>query len=106
MELYRDVSLDVLIAHLRHAAREAILVQDACNLSGVVHSFSRVMSLLSEVSNRQRRGTDWKNHHPIAVLYANKIASLTGAETAVVFSKAYTRCQKISDPESPELGWE
>ncbi len=106
MELYRDVSLDVLVAHLRHAAREAILVQDACNLSGVVHSFSRVMSLLSEISNRQRRGTDWKNHHPIAVLYASKIASLTGAEVSNVYSKAYDRCTALSDSGSTELGWE
>lgn len=106
MDLYRDVSIDVLIAHLRHAAREAILVQDACNLSGVVHSFSRVMSLLSEISNRQKRGTDWKNHHPIAVMYASKIAALTGAELSSVFSKAYERCKYLSETESKELGWE
>jgi len=35
------------------------------------------------------QGTDWRNHHPIAVLYASKIASLTGCEVGMNFAKAY-----------------
>ena len=105
MDLYRGVPLDNLIAHLHNAARSALLVQDACNLSGVVHDFSRVMALLSEISSRLDKGTEWKNHHPISVLYASKISSLTGSDVPSVFAKAYERCGELMNPESTELGW-
>lgn len=56
---------------------EAEMVQNACNLSGVVHSFSRGVSTLWEVAREQGQGTDWVNTHPYCVLYASKIAHLT-----------------------------
>jgi hypothetical protein len=73
----------------KQIAQEALDVQDACNLSGVVHSFARVMSALSE------RGLDTraKNRHPAAVLFANKIADLTGSEHDGAFSVAYAWAQ-------------
>lgn len=58
--------------------QEAIDVQDACNLSGVVHSFSRAMSRLWDIAHEQGKGTDWVNTHRVARLYADKIKSLTG----------------------------
>jgi len=57
--------------------KEAYQVQDACNLSGVVHSFSRAMSDLREACPDQ--GTEFYNTHPVAILYASKISSLTTA---------------------------
>jgi hypothetical protein len=105
---YSDCTLATLYGHLREAAASAIFVQEACNLSGVVHDFARVMALLSELSQRLSKGTEWKNHHPIAVLYASKISSLTGADVAKVFSKAYDRCQSISvaTTYSTDTGWD
>lgn len=73
----------------KEIAQEALDVQDACNLSGVVHSFSRIMSALSE----KGLGTDAKNTHPAAILFASKIASLTGSEHGSAFSSAYTWAQ-------------
>ena len=62
---------------LAELAREALAVQDACNLSGVVHGFARAMSDLCEfVPN-----TGERNHHPIAVLWADKVAHLTDTQT-------------------------
>ena len=59
-------------------AADALAVQDACNLSGVAHGFARAMSDLRVVT--PGLGTDaWNNHH-IAVLWADKIASLTGTQ--------------------------
>ena len=62
---------------IRQLAQESLDVQNACNLSGVVHSFSRVMSdlctLVPDTTNR--------NNHPIAILWSDKIASLTGTQT-------------------------
>ena len=57
-------------------AREALAVQDACNLSGVAHSFARVMSALCD----RVPSTDNRNKHPIAILWADKIAHLTGTQ--------------------------
>jgi hypothetical protein len=109
MQSYSNLSDEELFGHLKETAKGSILVQDACNLSGVVHDFSRVMSLLSEISARFHKGTEWKNHHPIAVMYASKIASLTGAEVALVFSKAYEAVHKIANAASlppDKMGWD
>jgi hypothetical protein len=62
---------------VRHA-QQALDVQNACNLSGVVHTFSRVMTFLWDLD---LGGTDAVNTHPIARLYADKIAHLTGTQT-------------------------
>ena len=56
---------------------EAYEVQDACNLSGVVHSYSRAMKALWEIANEFGYGTSWVNNHPVAALYADKCKSLT-----------------------------
>jgi hypothetical protein len=61
--------------------KEAIQVQDACNLSGVVHSFSRAMSRLWAITHAdggENKGTEWVNTHRVARLYASKIQSLSG----------------------------
>lgn len=58
--------------------RRALDVQDACNLSGVVHAFSATVSHLWEYAHEHGKGTDWVNNHPLCVLYSNKIAILCG----------------------------
>ncbi len=63
---------------LAELAREARAVQDACNLSGVAQAFARAMVDLGEHTS----GTDARNHHPIARVWADKIASLTRTQTA------------------------
>jgi len=60
---------------LRDLAIEALLVQDACNLSGVVHGFSRAIQRLRELL--PDAGTTEINQHPISQIWADKIASLT-----------------------------
>ena len=61
-------------------AAEAEAVQSACNLSGVVHGFSRSISRLRELL--PNAGTDEINSHPICILWADKIAHLTGTQTS------------------------
>lgn len=69
-------------------AKEAIQVQGACNLSGVVHSFSRaVREVRALLESEGKGGTDAVNTHPICVLYCSKISSLTGSDDA--FRDAY-----------------
>jgi hypothetical protein len=58
---------------IQEMAEEANLVQDACNLSGVVHSFSRIMSELCEMG----LDTETRNRHPIVRAYVSKLVSLS-----------------------------
>ncbi len=59
-------------------AREALNVQDACNLSGVVHGFSRSITRLRALLEADgKAGTHAVNTHPICMLWSDKIASLT-----------------------------
>lgn len=78
--------------------KNAILVQDACNLSGVVHSFSQAMTKIwATLEAEGEASTDAANSHPIAVLYASKVASLTGCSNLGSFSEAYNICNRLSE---------
>jgi len=76
--------------------RKAIEVQDACNLSAVVHSMDETMSDLWAMARALGKGTDWVNNHPICRLYASKIAHLTGmfasANTMAFHAEAEELC--------------
>jgi hypothetical protein len=60
----------------QQAAQTAIQVQDASNLSGVVHSFNEVMGALWLEAHRLGKGTGWVNQHPIVTMFLDKMASL------------------------------
>lgn len=67
-------------------AAEALQVQDACNLSGVVLGFGRAVLRLRQVLEAEGScSTERLSRHPVCVLWSNKIQSLTGDE----FSSAY-----------------
>jgi hypothetical protein len=64
---------------------EAWQVQNACNLSGVVHSFSDALTRLREIfENRKQWNSDFRysttdiNQHIVSKLFSSKIASLAG----------------------------
>ena len=61
---------------LKALAEEALMVQDACNLSGVVKSFGRMFDDLWQHARAGGHGTDWVNQHPIVRLWIDKCASL------------------------------
>jgi len=61
---------------MKQAAQMALDVQNAVNLSGVVHSFAEVMTVISEESHRQSKGTEWKNTHPIVTAFLEKLVDL------------------------------
>lgn len=79
------------VKSLQELAQEALQVQDACNLSGVAYGFARAMKdLCTHVT-----GTDARNTHPIAILWASKIADLTGVESSSGI--AYSRCLDLAE---------
>jgi hypothetical protein len=65
---------------IQQLAQQAIDVQDACNLSGVVHSFSRAMEVLWAEARANNHGTDWINTHPIVTLFIDKLSHLNGCQ--------------------------
>jgi hypothetical protein len=69
---------------------DALMVQSACNLSGVVHSFSEILSSLVKESQEQGKGTDWVNTHPICVLFAEQITHLAKGD----YFDAYKVCEE------------
>lgn len=77
-----------------NGATQALMVQDACNLSGVTHSLSRFMEAMApHAFGQPGRGTDWLNHHPVAVLFCDKMTDLAGRSPRR-FSDAYDWCEK------------
>lgn len=79
---------------LKELAQEALDVQDACNLSGVVHGWSRSIRRLRALL--PGAGTDALNAHCVNVLWSDKCASLTGAQYGHNFSWMYDACQRLA----------
>ena len=82
--------------NVKRMYEDALAVQDACNLSGVVFSFAKHMQTLCDMG----LDTDAKNRHPVSVLFASKISSLTNGEEFDSFHDAYIQAKKIVEDMS------
>lgn len=80
--------------------RDAIEVQNASNLSEVLKSWARAIDTIWEEIHAAKGGTDTFNNHPVNVLFASKVNSLTGYEQN--FSRAYEVCLSKQD-DKPKL---
>lgn len=65
---------------IQELAQEALDVQNACNLSGVIHRWSDVISDLWSIAQESSRGTEWVNRHPINKAFASKVGDLSGLD--------------------------
>lgn len=77
--------------------RNALDVQTACNLSGVVLAFADAIQAINEEARELGKGTDWRNTHPIAVLFSTQIGHLTKTCTLAdtdVYHEAYEAVQE------------
>jgi hypothetical protein len=83
--------------------QDAIDVQDACNLSGVVHSFDKIVSRIWDEAREKGLGTDYVNRHPIVVMFVSKLASLSGGDSMENFRLAYEACQVLAWGGPPEV---
>ena len=87
-----------LVDNMKHAASSAIQVQDACNLSGVVMSWSNILSeSLWPMARALNKGTAWVNKHPINVLFTDKVAAMAECDCInySYYSEALRLCRKI-----------
>ncbi len=64
---------------IQQLAKDALNVQNASNLSGVVHSFSQAFTDLRALY--PGKGTDWFNQHPIVKLWSDKVGHLAGTQS-------------------------
>ena len=88
---------------LQRAAYDAMACQDACNLSGVSHSYLEAVNLLREM--HARREITQYHSHPILTLFLSKLNSLNRCECLCehctdAFKHAWDECRKIAG-ESP-----
>jgi hypothetical protein len=70
---------------------EAILVQDACNPSGVAHFLLKCFKHIRDVE--KVTDTAAMCQHPLFVLVVNKLESLAGHHSDNAFSGAYDACK-------------
>ncbi len=85
---------------IQEAAKTAILVQDACNLSGVLASFRNiVMDVIWPEARRLGKGTSWVNGHPIVTLFLSKLCSLNGGYFECDYLHASDACEALAQPE-------
>jgi hypothetical protein len=84
---------------LGELAAEALLMQDACNLSGLVAGWHRVVMELRE--HLPTAGTCEINTHPINQLWASKLHDLAGmgASDPAAFALAYEACRALAQAQ-------
>jgi hypothetical protein len=58
--------------------QEALDVQNACNLGGLIHSLPRVIAAVQEEAHALGAGTAYVNTHPIVRLWLDKLCDLSG----------------------------
>lgn len=80
---------------MRNMYADAVQCQDACNLSGVLKSWATYLDAIWAEARAQNKGTDFVNNHPVNVLFADKLYSLTGYGSR--FSEAYAACKAEMD---------
>jgi hypothetical protein len=81
---------------LAELAREALTIQNASNLSGLVHGWSRSMTRLRELL--PNADTRTINYHPVSKMWASKVHELTcmGFSESVAFSEALAACEELA----------
>ena len=82
--------------------RLALQVQDASNPSGVIHSlFNEVLPAIREEPGYREQGTSYLAHHPVLLLFLDKLVSMTGAgwihDTDMQISSAYTTAHELAE---------
>lgn len=83
---------------MRDPYKDALLVQSACNLSGVVHSLAEHLDAIREEVRAQGGGTNEVNQHPAVRLFVTQLAWLAWGgdvpQDLAHFQEALRLCQE------------
>ncbi len=86
---------------LKQLAQEVLDVQNASNLSGVVHAWSRAITRLREVLREESLPDDTQaiNTHAINKAWADKVAHLTDTQYSTIasISPAYKTVHNLAE---------
>jgi len=85
--------------------QNALDVQDACNLSGVVHSFSEDVTKLFHESCAAGLGTEYVNRHPVVRLYLEKLCQLAGmvaGDAGDSFTVCWGKAKELRESEKSQ----
>lgn len=85
---------------LKELATEAIVVQDAVNMTGLAYRFARVVDELKAAlrENGQPNDTGHVNRHPVVRLWVSKMHELAGMGFSddARYGEAYHECQRLA----------
>ena len=84
----------------QEAARTALECQDACNLTGVVHAFSRAMHSLRETYPNEN--TEFFNRHCVVTLFLSKLCDLNRGYFECDYLHASNACEALVRGETVE----
>ncbi len=81
---------------IQQAAKQALEIQDASNLSGVVFAFARAMQAICDAPNS---GTAERNQHPIVTMHLLKLCELNGCGSTLdpAYDRAETACKLLAE---------
>ncbi len=88
---------------VKDAAKDALAIQDACNLSGVLHAWADMQRSILDLG----LSAEDTRRHPVNVLLLSKVLSLTGMggdclggverDGKDLFRGAYDACHTLSE---------
>ena len=83
---------------LQQAAADALCVQNAVNLSGVIHAFARAMEAVVDDCRSKGQGTDDYKKHPVVLMFLDKITDMTHWNGSFTngYVSAYEDCEKMA----------
>jgi len=85
---------------MQNIYRLALQVQDASNISGVIHSLETEV-LPAIRLEPEYTGTDYIARHPVVLLFLDKLVSLTRvgwiSETEMQIANAYSICHQLAE---------
>lgn len=86
------------------AARCALQVQGASNLSGAILAFANAVEAVRNRNRELKNGTEWFNRHPIMYLFSVQIVYLTGVCSFADgdYSKNLRICEDLAEGKEVE----
>lgn len=97
-----DIHPIAMTAHkkaYREAAKSALYVQSACNTSGVIAAMQRANETIASrgLILRDNPGTEWRNKHPIIILFLVQLTHLAGMSVDLPEELSYLKCLEICE---------
>lgn len=99
IDIYPKDTDIIKVRSWKELAKEALDIQNACNLSGLVYAFAAIIKeIRCRLNDEGVNSTDIINTHPICILFTDKLASLaSGDNSSLNFWKAYDWAKKMAD---------